>query len=159
MTDLTALTDAEVLALLEQVSAEYQRRSMLKHIPEQMADLNKAYQSSSGYEDGQPWVQPVGAVGAYMTGDTVTHRDAEWRSLIDFNVTEPGDEADPQAYRWWQNLTDQPEEGAWAPGVDYAVGQIVTYDGTDYECVQGHTSQPGWTPDAVPSLWQPVEGA
>ncbi|WP_219463961.1 glycosyl hydrolase family 18 protein [Nonomuraea rhizosphaerae] len=47
---------------------------------------------------------------------------------------------------------------AWAPWTAYAVGARVTYNGADYECVQAHTSQPDWTPPAVPALWKPVTG-
>lgn len=46
---------------------------------------------------------------------------------------------------------------AWQPGIAYAVGQLRTYgDGENaklYKCVQAHTSQEGWTPDAAASLW------
>jgi len=42
---------------------------------------------------------------------------------------------------------------AWKP---YATDAIVTYGGTYYRCVQGHTSQPDWTPDVVRALWEPV---
>jgi chitinase len=41
----------------------------------------------------------------------------------------------------------------WASGVAYAVGAVVTYNGSVYVCIQAHTSEPGWTPDAVPALW------
>ena len=42
---------------------------------------------------------------------------------------------------------------AWQP---YATGAVVAYGGTHYQCVQGHTSQPDWTPDVVRALWEPV---
>ncbi|HEY5944328.1 MAG TPA: carbohydrate-binding protein, partial [Kofleriaceae bacterium] len=42
---------------------------------------------------------------------------------------------------------------AWKP---YATGAIVSYGANHYQCVQGHTSQPDWTPDAVAALWTPV---
>jgi chitinase len=42
----------------------------------------------------------------------------------------------------------------WAPGVHYNVGATVTYQGVGYRCLQAHTSQPDWTPPAVPALWQ-----
>jgi chitinase len=45
---------------------------------------------------------------------------------------------------------------AWAPWVAYSTGTLVTYAGGTYDCVQGHTSEPGWTPTAVPALWTPV---
>ena len=41
----------------------------------------------------------------------------------------------------------------WAAGVDYATGYKVQYGGTLYKCVQAHTSQADWTPDATPALW------
>lgn len=45
---------------------------------------------------------------------------------------------------------------AWAAGVAYAVGQRIQYGGKLYKCVQGHTSQADWTPDATPALWTEV---
>ena len=46
------------------------------------------------------------------------------------------------------NSTDE-----WQAGVDYVVGDRVMYDGTEYECLQAHTSQTGWEPPNVPALW------
>jgi hypothetical protein len=42
---------------------------------------------------------------------------------------------------------------AWAPNVSYAVGNLVTYGGATYRCIQAHTSQVGWEPPNTPSLW------
>ncbi|MFC4005893.1 glycosyl hydrolase family 18 protein [Nonomuraea purpurea] len=47
---------------------------------------------------------------------------------------------------------------AWAPWTAYATGARVTYNGVEYECVQAHTSQPGWEPPNVPALWKPTGG-
>lgn len=41
----------------------------------------------------------------------------------------------------------------WEPNVAYSVGNLRTYDGKLYKCVQAHTSQSDWTPDVVPALW------
>ena len=41
----------------------------------------------------------------------------------------------------------------WAIGMDYAAGDRVQYGGALYKCVQAHTSQADWTPDATPALW------
>ena len=49
----------------------------------------------------------------------------------------------------------RPAPGEWTYPVAYAVGDLVTYQGTTYKCLQAHTSQAGWTPSAVPALWQP----
>ena len=37
--------------------------------------------------------------------------------------------------------------------VPYSVGDRVQYNGTLYKCVQAHTAQSDWTPDATPALW------
>lgn len=45
----------------------------------------------------------------------------------------------------------------WAVPVNYKAGQIRRYkDGQLYQCLQDHTSQEDWTPDASPSLWKRV---
>ncbi|MFJ9454044.1 M28 family peptidase [Kitasatospora sp. NPDC101447] len=46
--------------------------------------------------------------------------------------------------------------GTWTPGTTYRAGDVVTYSGVSYRCVQGHTAQVGWEPPIVPALWQPV---
>ncbi|MFI7451521.1 carbohydrate-binding protein [Nonomuraea sp. NPDC049714] len=47
---------------------------------------------------------------------------------------------------------------AWAAWTPYTVGTRVTHNGVDYECLQSHTSQPGWEPNVVPALWKVVSG-
>lgn len=45
----------------------------------------------------------------------------------------------------------------WAPGIDYTVGQTVSYLQNEYVCRQAHTSiAPNWTPTNAPALWQRV---
>ena len=41
----------------------------------------------------------------------------------------------------------------WASAVSYITGNLRTYNGKLYRCVQAHTSQDDWTPDAATSLW------
>lgn len=41
----------------------------------------------------------------------------------------------------------------WAIGKAYAVSDRTQYNGTLYKCVQAHTSQADWMPDATPALW------
>jgi len=48
---------------------------------------------------------------------------------------------------------------AWAPYVPYASGDIVSFGGKNYKCVQPHTSLPGWEPSNVASLWASYGGA
>lgn len=111
------------------------------------------------HTDGAAWVQPTGAHDAYALGVTVKHAGKTWLSLIPANVWEPGNTADPQSYRWWQEVIVDPGPGtqAWnGNGHAYKVGDTVTYLGLTYEVLQAHTSQPGWTPTIVPSLYKVV---
>ncbi|MEU0450332.1 M20/M25/M40 family metallo-hydrolase [Streptomyces tendae] len=45
-------------------------------------------------------------------------------------------------------------ETTWQLGATYAAGDVVSYDGVSYRCIQGHTAYPGWEPPNVPALWQ-----
>lgn len=45
---------------------------------------------------------------------------------------------------------------AWMAGTSYAVGVRIRYGDKLYKCVQAHTSQADWTPDATPALWTEV---
>ena len=42
---------------------------------------------------------------------------------------------------------------AWVVGKAYAVNDRAQYNGTLYKCIQAHTSQADWTPDATQALW------
>ncbi|MFE6870546.1 carbohydrate-binding protein [Kitasatospora sp. NPDC057692] len=44
--------------------------------------------------------------------------------------------------------------GTWAAGTFYNAGDRVTYGGSSYQCLQGHTAIVGWEPPNVPALWQ-----
>lgn len=44
----------------------------------------------------------------------------------------------------------------WVSGQAYDVDVRVQHNGTLYRCVQAHTSQDDWTPDATPALWTAV---
>lgn len=44
----------------------------------------------------------------------------------------------------------------WAADTAYALDVRVRYNEKLYKCVQAHTSQRAWTPDATPALWTEV---
>lgn len=45
---------------------------------------------------------------------------------------------------------------AWATNTSYTTDERVSYADKLYRCVQSHTSQADWTPDATPALWTAV---
>jgi len=44
----------------------------------------------------------------------------------------------------------------WASDTAYAVDERIRYGDKLFRCVQAHTSQADWTPDATPALWTEV---
>lgn len=44
----------------------------------------------------------------------------------------------------------------WATDTSYTSDERVSYGDKLYRCVQSHTSQADWTPDATPALWTEV---
>ncbi|WP_101782834.1 glycosyl hydrolase family 18 protein [Nonomuraea indica] len=66
--------------------------------------------------------------------------------------------APPGAYGATTSLTSAGALAAWAPWTAYTTGTRVTYNGAEYECLQSHTSQPGWEPSNVPALWKATGG-
>lgn len=45
---------------------------------------------------------------------------------------------------------------SWQTDTPYVVDERIRYDNKLYRCVQAHTSQADWTPDAIPALWTEV---
>jgi len=42
----------------------------------------------------------------------------------------------------------------WVPNTAYKAGDMVSYGGKNYRCIQPHTSLTGWEPSNAPALWQ-----
>ena len=53
-------------------------------------------------------------------------------------------------------LGEIPEGDTWTSGKTYEVGEIVTYKGGIYRCLQAHTAISVWTPDITTSLWEKI---
>lgn len=54
------------------------------------------------------------------------------------------------------NATPHSQTNEWQVDTAYSAGDVITYEGTEYECLQAHTSQVGWEPPNVPALWTPT---
>lgn len=42
----------------------------------------------------------------------------------------------------------------WGANILYKSGDIVSYEGVNYRCIQTHTSLVGWEPINTPTLWE-----
>lgn len=61
-----------------------------------------------------------------------------------------------KANTWYYVYLERLVLPSWATGVSYAIGVQVQYKGRAYRCLQAHTSQEVWKPDASPALWTDI---
>ena len=100
--------------------------------------------------EGQLWI-PNEEVN---TGDTREY-DGVMYECIQGHVTQE-DWTPDKTPALWQAEQDPNTGTEWAAGVAYTIGDIVTYEGLEYECRQSHTSLTGWEPPNVLALWLPL---
>lgn len=117
--------------------------------------------------DPQPGTGPTwdDLGGVWPSGGLLLDGGTIWRNTSGVPLTSPPSAFPGSPDQWghlFQRATEpepepEPEPGAaaWAEGVAYKVGDLVTYAGVTYRCVQAHTAITGWTPAAVPALWTP----
>lgn len=85
-------------------------------------------------------------------GDTVMY-EGNMFVVVQAHTTQAGWEPGTSTQALFRRV--QPAgSNVWQPDTDYATGAECTYEGSIYTCVQGHTSQVGWEPPNVPSLWK-----
>lgn len=71
-------------------------------------------------------------------------------SLVFVSMSEKGEFDDA-------TITEHAEQfPRWAALVSYTKSAIVQYENRLYRCIQAHTSQQTWTPDAAASLWTQI---
>ncbi|MBM2614967.1 glycosyl hydrolase [Actinoplanes sp. LDG1-06] len=101
--------------------------------------------------------QASAAVASYRSSGT-THTDTV-STAGDCTVTTPQPTATttrPPTTPPATTAPPVPGTQAWAPGVAYARGQVVSYQGKRYECRIAHTSLVTWEPPNVAALWLPL---
>ena len=158
MTPETGMTDEEIAELEKQREAAREARlAPFKALRKRMdAGLRYAV-ANDGVTDEELLTMsaatPEWKPGMTLAvGDTVMHGGSMF-VVIQSHTTQadwiPGT-ATQSLYR-----RVQPEGSTeWQPDTDYATGAECTYEGSAYTCLQGHTSQAGWEPPNVPSLWK-----
>lgn len=140
-------------------------RTQADWTPPKARSLFKRYYNPDAVEE---WVQPLADFDSYREGARAILDGYYWTSLIDNNVWRPGA---PGTEALWQRggvvLPDgsegepEPVTEEWKVGVAYkgdntlgaGNGDVRTYQGSTYRCLQSHTSQVGWQPPNAPALW------
>lgn len=93
------------------------------------------------------WAVGVG----YAVGDIVSHNDRAYscRQAHASQVDWPP----ASAFTLWVVHRMNEPELPWVACEPVEIGWTRTYNDVVYECIQAHTTQPDWTPPAVPALW------
>jgi hypothetical protein len=149
MTDLTPLTDSELDALRVEVLTEQERRRMLVEAPAQTEALGDRYAAAVASAAPVAWASVPDAIGP---GVAVTWTDGNrWRNKSGAWLPKA---ATPATYALgWAQETGLPTASPWSATGVYKAGDLVTYSGKTYRCLQAHTANAGWTPTAAVSLW------
>lgn len=85
---------------------------------------------------------------AFVDAGTLTTEAVAVQSILFVNAAESGAVDDTTANEHVDLFA------AWAYPIAYKTGNIRKYGGQLYRCLQDHTSQADWTPDAASSLWK-----
>lgn len=106
--------------------------------------------------EGRSWRANV----AVQVGDVFNYKGSLWR-CIQAHTTQGGWQPDKTPALWHKvEIIAEGTVRVWEKGIAYAVGDVVAFpkeDGTQYTCIQAHTSQAGWQPPAAPALWKAQE--
>lgn len=166
LTDTTNWADVDLDRLRAAVLTEQERRYVLATAEARAEQTSRQYHEAveaalPPLEEGEhrAWAQPLGGHDAYPRGAVVAHKGRVWESRNPANVWEPGGTGVPPGL--WEDVTADapaptpaPSGPAWKAGEAVKVGDVRTYQGAAYTVIQGHQTQNGWEPPAVPALWK-----
>lgn len=158
MTPETGMTDEEIAELEKQREAAREARLAPFKALRQRMDAGLRYAvANDGVTDEELLTMsaatPEWKPGMTLAvGDTVMHGGSMF-VVIQAHTTQAGWEPGTATQSLFRRVQ---QEGSteWQPDTDYATGAECTYEGSAYTCLQGHTSQAGWEPPNVPSLWK-----
>jgi len=93
---------------------------------------------------------------AYAVDDIALHQGRVWKCIQAHTSQADWQPVDVPAL--WTG--QRPDTGGgpipWEPALALTTDDQVTYEGVTYNVIQAHTTQAGWTPPAVPALFQAV---
>lgn len=158
MTPETGMTDEEISELEKQREAAREARLAPFKALRQRMDAGLRYAvANDGVTDEELLTMsaatPEWKPGMTLAvGDTVMHGGSMF-VVIQAHTTQAGWEPGTATQSLFRRVK---QEGSteWQPDTDYATGEDCTFEGSAYTCLQGHTSQAGWEPPNVPSLWK-----
>lgn len=161
--DLKELSSEEWSVFLAIVQAESDRRYVVDTYEAMAGKLQADYQKATGVlkGEGKEWEQPLGN-NTYAVGDVVKFEGKFYKSTRPFNAWSPA--VLPEA--WQEVAKEDLEPGvgeeqeldypAWQVGVQYEVGDPVSYQGVAYKVKVANKSQSDWAPDRAVTLFEKI---
>ena len=116
-------------------------------------DVHQVLKQSSETLGGEIAARAWEAGTAFAVGAESTYRGVLW-TVRQAHVAQIGWEP-PNVPALWERAAVT-GVGSWQSQTPYGTGDHALYDGTEYQCLQGHTSLDGWQPPNVPALWSTV---
>lgn len=152
MTELHDLSNADVWtdddldSLRIAVLTEQERRWTLRTGRERFAQEAERFAEAVATEPPIDWIEGT-VIGP---GQTVTEDGVEWRNTSGAWLSVP-----PSTYPLGYQRTKAPADpvALFKAGEEVQPGDLRTYNGITYQCLQPHTTADHWTPDVAVSLW------
>ena len=132
-----------------------QSHTRTQHAPGEVLALFVAYRSP---EQGLEWIVgeevKLGTLREYEGGQYIVHQphvtQDDWRPDTTPSLWREVEKPVPEDPVTTES-NDVPE---WEPGETVVVGDLRSYEGDVYECIQAHNTINSWEPPNVPALWQ-----
>lgn len=148
--DLKALSDTDWAQLIRDIQAESTRRDTLATAHDQQTSIASSYADAVANDAAIPAASVPDAIGPgvaiiWTDGNQYRNKSGAWLPQTATPATYP--------LGWTQETGLPPSVDVWSPTATYKVGDLASYNGATYRCIQPASPNPTWTPDVAVSLW------
>lgn len=154
--DIRALTDEEIGDLYSLVVRDMDARRVRAQARQTMEQTAAAYAAAVATlpPKNAADMDPTAVIGP---GEHVIIDGTEWvnATVAWLSPHTAGPKDYPMGWRTTKD-EDTPDADAWTIGRHYQAGDIASFAGRAWRCLQEHDAQAGWDPVAVQSLWTPA---
>lgn len=148
--DITGYTDQELENLRVDILNEVDRRRVISTAQQTAQQQADAYAAAVQTDAPIPAASLPDSLGpgvaiTWTDGNTWRNKSGAWLPKTATPATYP--------LGWTQETGLPPSVDVWSPTATYKVGDLASYNGATYRCIQPASPNPTWTPDVAVSLW------
>lgn len=150
---ITSISDEEWPAFWDEVLVEQEARRTIR-TSQAVADAAAQAYAAAVADRPAKDAKDMDATAVVGPGEHVVIDGVEWvnNTATWLSPLTAGPKDYPMGWRT-AKPEDLPDADAWTIGKEYKPGDVVTFGGRAWKCLQKHTAQAGWDPVAVPALW------